>query len=368
LPVALAVAAAAVCFAASARLRPIVLAAGPAAMALAIPAGLHLAWWSAPILDLAVVAATLVLIARDVRPTGAFVARLVVVVVLGVHAISVGFGRPGVAAGALAAVALMGFGLARGAAEAREARPETASGETSGAQPQKTSGKTSGKRRGLAIGGVLTGVVAMPLTAWTAADALGSSANGQRVAVTVVFGAILVAAAGFAVRRGDPVDRGLAFAVALVAGWGVALLRPTGAAIEAYVIPVSLMALTVSLIARRDQPPSWLVFGPALGVGLLPSLVSVLAGEGQHLRRLLLGLAALAILLAGSRARLSAPVVAGGGVLAVLALHEVGLVWDLIPRWIPLAAGGLLLVLIAATLESRRRDLARFRHALGRMS
>jgi len=61
-------------------------------------------------------------------------------------------------------------------------------------------------------------------------------------------------------------------------------------------------------------------------------------------------------------------VVAGGGTLAVVALHELGLVWELIPRWIPLAAGGLLLVLLAATLESRRRDLARFRHAIGRMS
>jgi hypothetical protein len=55
-------------------------------------------------------------------------------------------------------------------------------------------------------------------------------------------------------------------------------------------------------------------------------------------------------------------------VLAVVALRELAAVWDLIPRWIPLAAGGVLLVVLATTLERRRRDLARFRQALGRMS
>jgi hypothetical protein len=50
-----------------------------------------------------------------------------------------------------------------------------------------------------------------------------------------------------------------------------------------------------------------------------------------------------------------------------VALHELVLVWDLLPRWIPLAAGGLLLVLLAMTLERRRRDLARVRTALTKM-
>jgi len=60
-------------------------------------------------------------------------------------------------------------------------------------------------------------------------------------------------------------------------------------------------------------------------------------------------------------------VVIGGGVLLLVALHELTLVWDLLPRWIPLAAAGLLLVVLAMTLERRRRDLARFRAALIRM-
>jgi hypothetical protein len=76
----------------------------------------------------------------------------------------------------------------------------------------------------------------------------------------------------------------------------------------------------------------------------------------------------MAVVLAGAHARLQAPVVIGGTVLAMVALHELILVWDLLPRWIPLAAGGLLLVGLAMTLERRRRDLARVRSALTRMS
>jgi hypothetical protein len=109
-------------------------------------------------------------------------------------------------------------------------------------------------------------------------------------------------------------------------------------------------------------------YGPALAAALLPTLASVLADEGQPLRRLLLGAGALGVLLAGAYGRLRAPVVTGGAVLAVVALHELVLVWDLLPRWIPLAAAGLLLVGLAMTLERRRRDLARFRATLARMS
>jgi len=78
--------------------------------------------------------------------------------------------------------------------------------------------------------------------------------------------------------------------------------------------------------------------------------------------------AALIVVLLGAYRRLQAPVVAGGSVLVAVALHELLLVWDLLPRWIPLAVAGLLLVLLAMTLERRRRDLARVRSALTRMT
>jgi len=60
-------------------------------------------------------------------------------------------------------------------------------------------------------------------------------------------------------------------------------------------------------------------------------------------------------------------VVLGGLVLAALALHEALLLWDLLPRWAPLAFGGAILVTLAITYERRRRDLDRLRGVIRRM-
>ncbi|AGZ40563.1 SCO7613 C-terminal domain-containing membrane protein [Actinoplanes friuliensis] len=167
------------------------------------------------------------------------------------------------------------------------------------------------------------------------------------------------------VRRGHVI----AAAVAELAAWWLLIAAERVATVEAYTLPAAAVALLIGWLTRRkERLSSWVTYGPALAAALLPTLASVLTDEGVPLRRLLLGLAALAVLLAGARARLQAPVVAGGGVLAVVALHELVLVWDLLPRWIPLALAGLLLVALAMTLERRRRDLARVRAALTRMS
>jgi hypothetical protein len=159
-------------------------------------------------------------------------------------------------------------------------------------------------------------------------------------------------------------------AVAELGGWWLLIAAERVSTLEAYTLPAAAVALLAGWLALRSRPglTSWGAYGPALAAALLPTLASVLVGEGQPLRRLLLGLGALVVVLAGTHARLQAPVVIGGGVLTAVALHELVLVWDLLPRWIPLAAAGLLLVGLAMTLERRRRDLARVRAALTRMS
>jgi hypothetical protein len=161
----------------------------------------------------------------------------------------------------------------------------------------------------------------------------------------------------------------VAAAGAELAGWILLMAAAHVTTPEVYALPTAAVALLAGGLARRTRPAlsSWTAYGPALAAALLPSLASVLAADGQYLRRLLLGLAALAVVVAGANARLRAPVIVGGAVLSLVALHEMGRVWDLIPRWIPLAAGGLLLVLLAMTLERRRRDLDRFRAAFARM-
>ncbi|MEV6601042.1 hypothetical protein AB0M36_29955 [Actinoplanes sp. NPDC051346] len=160
----------------------------------------------------------------------------------------------------------------------------------------------------------------------------------------------------------------VAAASAELCGWWLLLAAGEVAVVEAYTVPAAGVALLAGWLTRRRAPvSSWVAYGPALAAALLPTLATVLIGDGQPLRRLLLGLAALAVVLAGARARLQAPVVAGGAVLVLVSLHEIALVWDLLPRWIPLAAAGLLLVGLATTLERRRRDMARVRAAVGRM-
>ncbi|MDM4720567.1 hypothetical protein QTQ03_13615 [Micromonospora sp. WMMA1363] len=216
-------------------------------------------------------------------------------------------------------------------------------------------------------------------------QALDAAAQGVAlVAFLLAAGALRHAAAvcalwGAAVglrllRRGEPVARRWAFA-AVVGGselLGTWLLLAAGgvAVLEAYTLPAAALALAAGAAALRTRSDltSWLALGPGLAAGLLPPLASVLvAPDPQPMRRLLLGLAALGAVFVGATRRWQAPVVLGALTLTPLALHELARTWDLLPRWIFLAAGGLALIGLAATYERRRRDLARLRAAVGRM-
>ncbi|MFF1465224.1 SCO7613 C-terminal domain-containing membrane protein [Streptomyces sp. NPDC058330] len=141
---------------------------------------------------------------------------------------------------------------------------------------------------------------------------------------------------------------------------------------EAYTLPVSVVACGVGFLRRRRDPEasSWVAYGPGLAVTLLPSLVT--AWPDPHWPRpLLLGVAALVVTLVGARRRLQAPLVLGGSVLALDALHELAphvvQVLDALPRWAFPALAGLLLLALGATYEQRLRDARRVRESLGRM-
>jgi hypothetical protein len=159
-----------------------------------------------------------------------------------------------------------------------------------------------------------------------------------------------------------------ATAVELVAYW-LLLVANEVSLVEAYTVPAAAVAALAGWLAARRRPglSSWTAYGPALLAAFAPSVAVVLPGEGAPMRRLALGAAAVAVVLVGARWRLRAPFVVGGGVLALLAAHEVALVWDVIPRWVPLAVAGLVLVTVATTYERRRRDLARLVGVMGRM-
>jgi hypothetical protein len=179
------------------------------------------------------------------------------------------------------------------------------------------------------------------------------------------------AVAARAVAPGETARRGLALVAgaSVLLAWWLLLGAERVALTEAYTLPAALLTLAAGHVALRTRPGigSWVGYAPGLGVALLPSLASILVADGQGVRRMLLGLGALLVVLAGAYEKRQAPLVVGGAVLVVVALHEV-LVWDLLPRWAYLAIGGLVLIAVAMTYERRLRDLRRLRGAIARMT
>ncbi|MGW6581932.1 SCO7613 C-terminal domain-containing membrane protein [Streptomyces globisporus] len=181
-----------------------------------------------------------------------------------------------------------------------------------------------------------------------------------------------VLAAGAAVRpERRPVAGYLAAALFVLATW-VRLAASEVSFPEAYTLPVTVPALVVGFLRRRKDPEasSWTAYGPGLAATLLPSLAVVWTDPGWQ-RPLLLGVAALVITLLGARYRLQALLLLGGAVLALDGLHELApyvvQVAGALPRWLPPALAGLLLLVVGATYEQRLRDARRLKDALGRM-
>ncbi|MFD5204373.1 SCO7613 C-terminal domain-containing membrane protein [Streptomyces sp. NPDC058375] len=181
-----------------------------------------------------------------------------------------------------------------------------------------------------------------------------------------------VLAAGAAVRtERRPVAGYLAAALFVLATW-VRLAASEVSFPEAYTLPVTVPALVVGVLRRwKDaEASSWTAYGPGLAATLLPSL-AVAWTDTDWLRPLLLGVAALVITLLGARYRLQALLVLGGAVLALDGLHELApyvvQVAGALPRWLPPALAGLLLLVVGATYEQRLRDARRLKDALGRM-
>ena len=128
---------------------------------------------------------------------------------------------------------------------------------------------------------------------------------------------------------------------------------------EPYVLPLAAVALMLGHLRRRAQPGTGSVpaYGPGLSLLLVPSLLASLSGTPT--RGLLLLVVAAVVVVAGRGLR--APLVVGGGVLVVDALHLLLPYAASVPRWTLLAAVGTALVVLGATYEQRRADVDRLR-------
>ncbi len=139
---------------------------------------------------------------------------------------------------------------------------------------------------------------------------------------------------------------------------------------EAYTTGPAIALLAAGWWSRRTagdavpQRSSWSAYTAGLVTGLLPSLGAVLVDGDDLTRPFLLGAAALAVLLVGTRARLQAPLVIGGTVLALDALIQLGPVAAALPRWVTVGGTGVLLLCLGATFEARLRNLRRLREKL----
>ncbi|MFG2230205.1 SCO7613 C-terminal domain-containing membrane protein [Streptomyces sp. NPDC048723] len=200
--------------------------------------------------------------------------------------------------------------------------------------------------------------------------AVGLSA-GRPGTLALVLALAGVVCAGAAVRPDRRVLGWAAGALFAAATW-VRLAEAGVSAPEAYTLPVTVPALVVGLLRRRRDPQasSWTAYGPGLAATLVPSLLAAW-GDPGWMRPLLLGAAALAVTLLGARGRLQAPLLLGGAVLAAVAVHELApyvvQVAGALPRWVPPALAGLLLLAVGATYERRLRDARRLRAAIGRL-
>ncbi|MEH1169717.1 permease [Micromonospora sp. CPCC 205539] len=182
-------------------------------------------------------------------------------------------------------------------------------------------------------------------------------------ALLAAWGAVLGVAATRPGRR--PVERRILFwsvVVCEITAWWI-LMRVADVALpEAYTLPFAALALVVGVLELRHRPDlsSWVAYGPALVAAFVPTLAIVLATESSTVRQMLLLLGAVAVLIFGSSSRQQAPVIVGASVTAIAAIHAL---FSLGP-WLALIPVGILLLVLGASNERRRRTQERLQTAL----
>ena len=141
---------------------------------------------------------------------------------------------------------------------------------------------------------------------------------------------------------------------ALGVAWVMRLLASDIDTIEAYTAPFAIILLGAGFLAMRGNPhlPTAIALTPGLTLALLPSIPQALA-DPTGLRALLLGLGGFVALGFGIWRRWQMPFVYGSVVVAMLAVWNVGPLANGLPRWILIAAAGVVLVGSGITWENR---------------
>lgn len=177
---------------------------------------------------------------------------------------------------------------------------------------------------------------------------------GAQAVVFTVVGAPLIVLGMFVHDR----DR-LRFvgSAALGVAWVLRLLASNVDTIEAYTAPFAIVLLSAGFLAMRGNPQlrTAIALTPGLTLALLPSIPQAL-DDPTGLRALLLGLAGLIALGLGIWRSWQMPFVYGSVVVTLLVVWNVGPLANGLPRWILIAAAGIILVGSGITWENRVRN------------
>ena len=179
-------------------------------------------------------------------------------------------------------------------------------------------------------------------------------------AATVIVPLLLVAA----LRRERVAVYSIAAGAASVGATWAWLAAAHVTIVEAYTAPAAAMALGVGVVEwRRGPARSWFALGPAIVLALGPTLVLGI-GRDDTPRTIVAAAMAFAIVALGAWQRLQAPLVLASVALVALAADTFGPAVARLPRWLPTAVVGLLLMWIGATFETRRERAKRATESL----
>ena len=127
--------------------------------------------------------------------------------------------------------------------------------------------------------------------------------------------------------------------------------------IEAYTLPLAALLLAIGLVIARKQAlcSSWVIAGPALVVGLVPS--SFVALADQHpLRPMAVIAASSVVILVGLRLRWQALIAPATMCLVAVAISQLAPYAVGAPRWLTLGGVGVALIATGARYEERLKD------------
>jgi hypothetical protein len=214
--------------------------------------------------------------------------------------------------------------------------------------------------------------LAIEITGWLVAAAGIGQCLGRPAALSAATAIAGITCLGVAARpdRRPAVWAGLALCYV---AWCIGLAASDVYILELYTGPAALWAIAAGWTAsrREPRPHSWLAYGPGLALLLLPSLIADWDGNGW-IRPVAVGAAAVAVAIVGARTRTQAPLIAGTSVAVLDAARAlapgVTRLMHTVPGWVPVAAGGAVLLWAGATYEARLRNLRAIRRSLASMS